>query len=43
MVYVILFFQQTVLELSFCLMQPEEYKIPRCQLLDYEEAISNRI
>lgn len=42
MVYVILFFQQTMLELS-CLMQPEEYKIPRCQLLDYEEAISNRI
>lgn len=38
-----LLFQQTALELSFCLMQPEDYKIPRCQLLDYKEAISNRI
>lgn len=43
MVYVNLLIQQTALELFFCLMQPEDYKIPRCQLLDYKEAISNRI
>lgn len=47
MVYINLLLQQLLqlfcLRTIFLFNVAEDYKIPRCQLLDYKEEISNRI